>query len=78
MLLAEFNRLVAEGFTVLTVSGQHFRTAAHFVDSHQLGLCAGNALHLAIASEQGATLVTRDEKLAAAGPALGTPTALFS
>lgn len=77
-LLAEFNRLVTESFTILTVTGQYFRTAAHFVDSHELGLRAGDALHLAIASEHGATLVTRDEKLAAGGPALGTPTTLFS
>lgn len=77
-LLAEFNRLVAESFTILPVTGQHFRTAAHFVDSHELGLRAGDALHLAIASEHGATLVTRDEKLAAGGPGLGTPTTLFS
>jgi predicted nucleic acid-binding protein len=77
-LLAEFNRLVAESFTVLTVTGQHFRTAAHFVDNHEFGLRAGDALHLAIASEYGATLMTRDEKLAAGGLGLGTPTTLFS
>ena len=77
-LLAEFNRLVGESFTVLTITGQHFRTAAHFVDSHEFGLRAGDALHLAVASEHGATLVTRDEKLAGAGPSLGTPTTLFS
>lgn len=77
-LLAEFNRLLAESFTVLTVISQHFRTAAHFVDSHELGLRAGDALHLAIASERGATLVTADKTLAAAGPSLGTPTTLLS
>jgi len=31
---------------------------AHFVDNHELGLRARDALHLAIASEHGATLVT--------------------
>jgi uncharacterized protein len=78
MLLAEFNRLAAESFTVLTVTGQHFRTAAHFVDSHEFGLRAGDALHLAIASKHGATLVTLDEKLAVGGLGLGAPTTLFS
>ncbi len=77
-LLAEFNRLVAESFSVLLVGGRHFRTAAHFLDSHELGLRAGDALHLAIASEHGATLVTPDQKLAVAALKLGTPTHLFS
>jgi hypothetical protein len=62
----------------LPVTGQHFRTAARFVDRHELRLRAGDALHLAVASEQGATLVTRDKTLAAAGPALGAPTQLFA
>ena len=77
-MLAEFNRLAAESFGVLPVTGQHFRTAAHFVDRHELGLRAADALHLAVASEQGATLVTRDRTLAEAGPALGAPTQLFA
>jgi predicted nucleic acid-binding protein len=78
ILLAEFNRLVAESFIVLNVSGQHFRTAAHLVDSHELGLRAGDALHLAVAAERGLKLVTRDERLASAGSAFGTPTKLFA
>ena len=45
--LAMFNKLVAESFTVLTVTGGHFRAAAKFVDQHALGLRAGDALHLA-------------------------------
>src|SRR4051812_957423 len=75
--LAMFNRLVAESFTVLPVAGRHFRAAARFVDQHALGLRAGDALHLAIASEQGATLHTLDRRLAEAGPELGVPTQLL-
>jgi len=75
--LAMFNRLVAESFTVLGVTGRQFRTAARFVDRHTLGLRAGDALHLAIASEHGATLHTLDQRLAEAGPALGVPTNLL-
>ncbi|HEV2507006.1 MAG TPA: type II toxin-antitoxin system VapC family toxin [Mesorhizobium sp.] len=77
-VLAMFNRLVSESFTLLTVTGSQFRAAARFVDQHQLGLRAGDALHLAIASEHGATLHTLDQRLAEAGPALGVPTQLLS
>ena len=76
--LALFNRLVAESFTVASVTGLHFRMATKFVDHHTLGLRAGDALHLAIASEHGATLHTLDRRLAEAGPALGVATRLFT
>ena len=75
--LAMFNKLVAESFTVLPVTGGPFRTAAKFVDQHALGLRAGDALHLATASEHGATVHTLDQRLAGAGPALGVPTQLM-
>ncbi len=76
--LAMFNKLVTESFTVLPVTGGHFRAAARFVDQHVLGLRAGDALHLATASEQGATVHTLDQRLAEAGPALGVPTQLLT
>lgn len=76
--LAVFNRLVAESFTVLPVTGGHFRAAARFVDQHMLELRAGDALHLATASEHGATLHTIDQRLAEAGPMLGVPTRLLA
>jgi len=75
--LAMFNKLVAESFTVLPVAGRHFRTAATFVDQHTLGLRAGDALHLAVASEHGATMHTLDQRLAETGPVLGIPTQLL-
>lgn len=75
--LGMFNRLAAESFAVASVAGAHFRTAARFVDQHALGLRAADALHLAIASERGATLWTLDQRLAEAGPALGVPTELL-
>jgi predicted nucleic acid-binding protein len=76
--LAMFHKLVAESFTVLAVTGAHFRTAAKFVDQHALGLRAGDALHLATASEHGATVHTLDQLLAEAGPVLGVPTRLLA
>jgi predicted nucleic acid-binding protein len=76
--LAMFNKLVAESFTVLPVTGGQFRAAARFVDQHTLGLRAGDALHLAVASEHGATVCTLDQRLAGAGPALGVPALLLA
>ena len=76
--LAMFNKLVAETFGVLGVTGAQFRAAAKFADRHMLGLRAGDALHLAIASEHGATVHTLDQRLAEAGPALAIPTQLLA
>jgi predicted nucleic acid-binding protein len=76
--LAMFNKLVADSFTLLSVTGGHFRAAAKFADQHSLGLRAGDALHLATASEHGATVHTLDERLAQAGPLLGVPTQLLA
>lgn len=75
--LAMFNRLIVESFTVLPVTGSHFRTAAKFVDQYTLGLRAGDALHLAVAAEHGATIQTLDQRLGKAGPALGVMTTLM-
>lgn len=72
--LAMFNALIADSFTVLPITGGQFRAAARFADQHGLGLRAGDALHLASASEHGATLCTLDQRLAQAGPTLGVPT----
>jgi predicted nucleic acid-binding protein len=75
--LSMFNKLVAESFTILGVTGSQFRAAARFADQHALGLRAGDALHLAIATDHGAKVYTLDRRLAEAGPALGTPTQLL-
>jgi len=76
--LAMFNKLVAESLSVLGVTGGQFRTAAKFADQHTLGLRAADALHLAIASEHGATVHTLDQLLAEAGPAVGVPARLLA
>jgi uncharacterized protein len=76
--LATFNRLIAESFSVLPVTSGHFRAAAKFVDHHALGLRAGDALHLATASEHGAAVYTLDQRFAEAGPMLGAPTQLLA
>lgn len=76
--LTMFNKLIAESLTVLPVTGGHFRTAAKFVDQYGLGLRAGDALHLAVASDHGAIAHTLDRRLAEAGPVLGVPTVLLT
>jgi len=75
--LAAFNRLAFDTFAVFPISGAQFRAAARFADRQELGLRAGDALHLAIAAENGATLCTLDRRFADAGVALGVPTLLL-
>ena len=69
--LAAITRLAAESFTVVPVSRLQFRMAARFVEQYMLGLCAGDALHLAVCAEHGDTLCTLDRRLSDAGSALG-------
>ena len=69
-------RLAADSFTVMAVSRSQFRAAARLADQHALGLRAGDALHLAICADQGATLCTLNRRLSDAGSALGVKTIL--
>lgn len=75
--LAMLAKLATDSFTVVPVSRSQFRAAARFADQHALGLRAGDALHLAICADQGATLCTLDRLLSDAGPALGVKTMLL-
>lgn len=75
--LAMFTQLAAESFVRLQISGQQFRTAARYADQYMLGLRAGDALHLAICADHGATLCTLDRRLGEAGAALGVKTWLL-
>jgi predicted nucleic acid-binding protein len=74
--LAHFRRMAVEAFRLVPVLSQHFRTAARFADQYQTGLRAGDALHLAIAADEGVTLCTLDRRQAEAGKALGVVTKL--
>jgi predicted nucleic acid-binding protein len=75
--LATLTGLIAESVAVLPVSRPQFGTAVRFADQHALGLRAGDALHLAICADRGATLCTLDRRLSEAGSALGVTTALL-
>jgi len=76
-VLTAFNRLVSESLDLVEISARHFRTAARLCDSYSLNLRAGDALHLALASDHGLTLCTLDQRLAEAGPPLGIATSLI-
>jgi predicted nucleic acid-binding protein len=68
--------MIEQSLMLLPVTSSHFRTAARFADQHQLGLRAPDALHLAVAAEQGAVLCTLDKRLVSAGTALGVASRL--
>lgn len=78
VILAAFNRMVTDNLTVLPIESGHFRAAARYADLHDLSLRAGDALHLAVASDHGATLQTLDKRLAAAAQSLGVPAHLVA
>src|SRR6185437_13189114 len=68
---ASFARICADSATVLEVARENFRTAARLAADCARGLRAGDALHLAICADHGATLCTLDRRLGEAGEALG-------
>jgi predicted nucleic acid-binding protein len=72
--LAVFGRYLEDTFDVLALSRSLFRKAASFAEQHDLGLRGGDALHLAVAANHGATICTLDRRLHEAGAALGLKT----
>jgi predicted nucleic acid-binding protein len=75
--LAMFARLITDNCLLVPMSRLQFRTAVRFADQHQLSLRAGDALHLAVCADHGATLCTLDRRLSDDGPALGIKTMLL-
>jgi hypothetical protein len=75
--LSVFSQFCMNTSVVLPVSHEQFHTAARFAEQHALGLRGGDALHLAICGEYGATLCTLDRRLSEAGPPLGIATLLL-
>lgn len=76
-ILSEWRGLCAASFEDLPIAADQFDKAISFADRHDLGLRAGDALHVAIAAAHGCTLVTLDRVLAAAAPQCGVPVAAF-
>lgn len=72
--IAQFDELVTESFQVLVPSVADYELAKAFIQNFATKLRAGDALHLAIASNQGAErLYTLDEGLLAAARLLKVP-----
>lgn len=61
----------------IEVSPDHFKTAAGFCARPDLGLRAGDGLHLAIAQSAGLSLLTLDRSMAVAALQLGIPVEPF-
>ena len=60
----EFDLFATGGLRLVPVTRASFREAAEMVKQHQYGLRAGDALHLAVALEMGAShMATLDENL---------------
>jgi len=74
--LAEIQRMMRGSLAVAVIAESDFRRAASIADRDDLAVKAGDAVHLSIAAAHGATLVTLDRSMAAAGPRLGVATIL--
>ncbi len=71
--LSAFTRLCTESLRTLPVAREDFRAAARFAGQSEFNLRAGDALHLAICANHGASLCTLDRCLAEAAPRIGVP-----
>jgi predicted nucleic acid-binding protein len=69
--LAIFGAMVERSLRVLPIEGAQFRVAARLCDQFALGLKAGDALHLAVAFDRGATLCSLDRRQIEAAGSLG-------
>lgn len=66
-LLAIIGDFLRETATLIPIDRHHFKAAADFLSRSSSNLRAGDALHLAIAADAGARLVTFDRRMAEAG-----------
>jgi predicted nucleic acid-binding protein len=70
----EFETAVKDSFVVLLPNAEDFDLAKEYLDRHQSGLRAGDALHLAIARNHASTQIySLDSTLLKAGRSLGLP-----
>jgi len=71
---AEFVRMIGDSFVVLPVDAGDFDLARNYVQTCSTGLRAGDALHLAVAANNGAKAIySLDKRLVSAGKRLGLP-----
>ncbi|MGH8508853.1 MAG: type II toxin-antitoxin system VapC family toxin, partial [Gammaproteobacteria bacterium] len=73
-VLLQFDQLVEESYRVLLPTALDYELAGDFIKLFATGLRAGDALHLAIARNHGATkILTLDEGMLKAGKQLKLP-----
>lgn len=71
---SRFETMIAESFDVLLPNRDDFERARVWLGHFETGLRAGDALHLAIASNRGADAIySLDKRMIAAGKTLGVP-----
>ena len=74
VVLAEFDKLVQESLLVLVPMADDYNLAHDYLGRFSTGLRGGDALHLAIAANHGASkILTLDEGLLSAGKQLKLP-----
>lgn len=66
-----FGAWLEESLVQVAVLRRDFAEAARLLGRHETGLRAGDALHLATSSQNGAQLVTLDQRMVEGGKALG-------
>ncbi|WP_377274881.1 type II toxin-antitoxin system VapC family toxin [Rhizobium sp. R86522] len=71
--LAAFNQLVTRSLIILPVSSSDYHAAARLCDRTELGLRAGDSLHIAIAVSNGLTVATLDKVMATACSTIAHP-----
>ena len=76
-VLLQFDQLVEESYRVILPTALDYELAREYLKQFATGLRAGDALHLAIASNHGATkILTLDEGMLKAGKQLKLPVSL--
>ena len=65
-ILAAFNRLISRSLVTLSVTPSDYQSAARLCDRTELGLRAGDSLHIAISVNAGLPIATLDKTMAQA------------
>lgn len=69
--LLESSLLLDKSLRLFPIKRMHFDMAATYCNDYQIGLRSGDALHLAVAMELTAEIVTLDKRFATAAQTLG-------
>lgn len=72
-ILTAFNRLVSRSLVTLPVTASDYQNAARLCDRTELGLRAGDSLHIAIAVNAGLPIATLDKTMETACGAITHP-----